>query len=65
MLTVKQVIDLFYTRVELVDITTNKVIVTYVPGYQQKIKEYWEQPVYCIIKSRNSIQIITEGLKNV
>lgn len=57
----KDIINLFYSTIELVDLTTNSVIKTVTPSYKMLLQKWFDKPVYAIIAHKNKIIIITEG----
>lgn len=57
---VKELLDKVYVAVDLIDLTTNQIIMSCTPEYKQKLKNYYEQPVHAIVAHKSRIQIITE-----
>ena len=57
----KDIITLFYSTVELVDLTTNSVIKTVKPSHMMLLQKWFDKPVYAVTAYKNKIIIITEG----
>lgn len=57
---IKELLDMVYVAVDLIDLTTDQVIISCTPEYKQRLKDYYERPVHAIIAHKSRIQIITE-----
>lgn len=60
---IKDILPYIYSSIELIDISTDQVMISCTPEYKQKLKKYMEQPVYAIITHKNVIRIITNPLE--
>lgn len=61
---VKDLLDKVYVTVDLIDLTTGDVIISFTPEYKHRVKKYYDNEIYAIMACKNKLQIIIGGQEN-